>query len=79
MQYQVNIDLIRKKRIEKNITLERMAMQLGIDNKASYYRREIGETNFKSAELPIISQILGISLEKIFVRSLRKSKRRATT
>lgn len=74
MKYQVNIQLIKKQRLQKGLTLQQMADFLGIDSKANYYKREVGDTNFKSAELPVISEVLGINFEKIFVKSLRKSK-----
>lgn len=74
MEYQVNIDLIKQARLSKGLTLQQMADRLGIGSKANYYKRESGDTNFKSSELPVISDVLGIKFEKIFVKTLRKSK-----
>lgn len=74
MKYRINTDLIKQHRLERGLTLQQMADALGIDSKANYYKRENGDTNFKSEELPIISKTLGIKFEKIFVKSLRKSK-----
>ena len=38
---------------------------MGILDKTKYYRREIGEVNFKPEELHVIAIVLEIPLEKI--------------
>lgn len=74
MKYQVNIKLIKQRRIEEGLTLKQMADALGIESKANYYKRENGDTKFKSSELPIISDVLNIDYKKIFIKTLIKSK-----
>lgn len=74
MQYQLDLELIHEKRIEKGFTTQQMADFLGVKGKSSYSKRESGETGFKSVEIPVLSDILGIPIGKIFVKTLRKSK-----
>ena len=75
MIYQINIQLIKNKRLEKGYTLLQMANSLGLKGKTDYFRRESGETKFKSEELPIVCEVLDIDLKKIFVKTFLKSKR----
>ena len=72
MSYEVNLQLIKSKRQSKGYTLQEMAQKLGLKGKPEYYRREIGESKFKSNEIPMISNILDIDLEKIFTPSVEK-------
>lgn len=74
MGYTINLSLIKNTRIKNGITLEQMSNYLGLGSKADYFKRENGDTNFKSTELPIICDVLNIKLEKIFIKPLRKSK-----
>ena len=74
MEYKVNLKLIKAKRLEKNLTLEDMSKKLGFPSKTKYFRRENGDYNFRSEELPKVANILDIPLEKIFIKSYRKSK-----
>lgn len=48
-----------------------MVNLMGILDKTKYYRREIGEVNFKPEELPVIAIVLEIPLEKIFKKKFR--------
>lgn len=45
---------------------------MGILDKTKYYRREIGEVNFKPEELHVIAIVLEIPLEKFLKRSFDK-------
>ena len=44
---------------------------MGILDKTKYYRREIGEVNFKPEELHVIAIVLEIPLEKILKKKFR--------
>ncbi len=48
-----------------------MVNLMGILDKTKYYRREIGEVNFKPEELHVIAIVLEIPLEKIFKKKFR--------
>lgn len=74
MTYSLNLRLIKHKRKNKKITLEEMANALGLSSKSDYFKRETGITKFKSTELPIISNRLGIPIEKIFTSKVEKTE-----
>lgn len=73
MKSELNITLIKNQRKSKNISARYMSKRLGISESA-YSRRESGTAKFKAEELPVISKILNIPIEKIFVSMLLKSK-----
>lgn len=66
MPKEINLSLIKKLRSEKNYTYGDMAKALGLKGAEKYYRREIGEYNFKAVELPPLADKLGISISKVF-------------
>lgn len=70
--FQVDLELIKKARLEKGYSLQDMADKMNFNSKAKYYRREIGEYNFKSEEIPLISKILSIPITKIFKPKVSK-------
>jgi len=58
-------EMIKKRREEKGITLEKMAHKLGYKSKSSYYYLETGETKIKFEHLKQITQILEFTPEEI--------------
>lgn len=70
--FQVNLILIKKKRIEKGYSLQEMAELIGFSDKVKYYRRETGEYNFKPEEIPLVAKTLGIPVKKFFVQKVSK-------
>ncbi|MHC9537742.1 helix-turn-helix domain-containing protein [Dellaglioa sp. BT-FLS60] len=71
--YQVNLELIKSKREAKGYSFQKMADLMGFKDKAKYYRRETGEYSFKSEELPVLANVLGITLKKIFIFEVSKN------
>ncbi|MDT2845507.1 helix-turn-helix domain-containing protein [Enterococcus thailandicus] len=72
--YKVNLKLIKQKRELKGYSLKEMADLMGFNDKAKYYRREAGEYNFKSEELPQLAKILNIPISKIFTHEVAKKE-----
>lgn len=72
MNYSLNLQLIKEQRIKKKLTLEEMAHCLGLSGKSDYFKRENGDTKFKTTELPILSNKLGIPFEKFFNHDVEK-------
>lgn len=72
MIYAFDLSLIRKKRLSKGYSMEKMSKLLGLENKSMYYKREIGATQFKATEIPLLASLLEVSVEKIFIKTLRK-------
>ena len=56
MTYTVNLQLIKNKRLEYGYTMQEMAEFLGLKTRADYFKRENGDTRFKTVELPILSK-----------------------
>ncbi|MEF3884417.1 helix-turn-helix domain-containing protein [Lacticaseibacillus rhamnosus] len=79
MSFEVNLKLIRDTRIKKGMSLTHMAQILGLPSTDKYSRREKGEYRFRAVEIPAVAKELGIPYEKIFVSSLRKSKRKSVS
>lgn len=70
--FQVNLQLIKDKRLKKGYSLQEMSKLMGFNDKAKYFRRETGEYNFKPEEIPVVSEILDIPLDKIFIERVSK-------
>lgn len=70
--FEVDLELIKNTRHQRGYSLQDMADKMGFNNKTKYYRRENGEYNFKSEEIPLLSKILGISISKIFIQKVSK-------
>lgn len=64
--YTVNLNLIRKKREEMNISKAEMARRIGLSYTEKYSRRESGMYEFQANEIPLLSDILDIPYKKIF-------------
>lgn len=72
MSYQIDLKLIKDQRIKKGFTLQQMAGRLGLDSKSNYYKRENGDTSFKSSELPVLSKVLDIDMQHFFIKKVAK-------
>lgn len=75
MLFEVDLEKIRSSREKMGVTKTEMAQALHLSGTDKYTRRESGEYKFKATEIPVLSQVLHIPMEKILVSSLRKSKR----
>lgn len=76
MTYSLNLRLIKEKRLERHLTLEEMAHSLGLSSKSDYFKRETGDTKFKSTELPILSKKLNIPFDNFFNSNVEKIETR---
>ncbi len=61
-----NLDFIKKRRLEKNLTLKEMANALGFSNASVYWKYESGVYTFKAEMLPVLSKMLKCSISKFF-------------
>lgn len=66
MAYAIDLKLIKKLRSNKKLTLQDMADNLGLKSKSDYFKRENGDTKFKSTEMPILAKVLGVPITKFF-------------
>lgn len=72
MTYTINLQLIKDKRHEYGYTMQEMAETLGLKTRADYFKRENGDTRFKSVELPILSKKLHIPISHFFNQKVEK-------
>lgn len=66
MSYEINLELVRKKREKLGFTNAFMAESLGLKTPDKYFRREAGSYKFQSLEIPALAKVLDIPIEKIF-------------
>lgn len=57
---------LRKIRNSRNISAEEMAIVLGLETKAAYYKKEAGNVKFTLVEAKKISDYLELPIEEIF-------------
>ena len=67
MKKEINLALIRERRLKRGFSNEDMAKSLGLASSDKYFRREHGIYKFQASELPALSKKLGIPLEKFFI------------
>ena len=67
MKKEINLALIRERRLKRGFSNEDMAKSLGLASSDKYFRREHGIYKFQPSELPALSKKLGIPLEKFFI------------
>lgn len=72
MSYTVNLQLIKNARTAHKITVQEMAHALGLKNKSDYSKRENGDTKFKSTEIPMLSNVLGLPIDRFFNQKVDK-------
>lgn len=72
MAYSINLRLIKEKRLEKKYTLQDMATYLGLKSKSDYFKRENGDTRFKSIELPLLAAKFDVPIESFFKHNVEK-------
>nr|DAM13492.1 MAG TPA: Helix-turn-helix XRE-family like protein [Caudoviricetes sp.] len=63
---QLNLNFIKNKRIELNLSLQEVARELGFKNASNYLKYENGEYSFKADMLPKLANILGCKIENFF-------------
>ncbi|WP_295731651.1 helix-turn-helix transcriptional regulator [uncultured Limosilactobacillus sp.] len=72
MAYMINLQLIKDKREKYHYTTQEMAEFLGLKTRADYWKRENGDTRFKSVELPILAKKLHTPMSLFFSQKVDK-------
>lgn len=68
----LDLDYIKNRRIELNITLQDMANNLGFKNSSTYLKYENGSYSFKAEHLPLLSKTLKCNLSDFFTKNVAK-------
>ncbi|WP_100406229.1 helix-turn-helix domain-containing protein [Bacillus solitudinis] len=64
---EINLEFIRSKRCNREISMQRMAEKLGFKNASTYLKYENGEYSLKANHLPIIADILSCDINDLFL------------
>ena len=59
---------LRKIRQQKNIKAKEIADKIGLKTEGAFYKKETGIVPFTLEECKIISEMLGLPIEKIFFK-----------
>lgn len=65
---ELNLKLLRKRRLEQHITLQQCAKALGLSQSGPYLLKEQGKRNFKVNEVPIICKLLNLTIEEVYTK-----------
>lgn len=67
MEQTVNLDFIKQRRKELNITQSEMAEKLGMGSNVSYCKYETGAYRFNADIIPRLASALRVPIKKIFL------------
>jgi transcriptional regulator with XRE-family HTH domain len=67
--YNLNLDLIRERRLELNLNLQEMADHLGFKHASTYMKYERGIYSFKADHVPLLAIHLKFPVEDLFLNN----------
>lgn len=67
-----NLSFIEHRRNELDISMKKMADELGFKNASTYLKYERGDYSFKAKQLPALSQILQCKITDFFNQNVAK-------
>lgn len=62
----INLKFINCRRVELDITLQKMATYLGFKNASTYMKYEKGDYAFKADHIPVLAKKLDCEMDKLF-------------
>ncbi|MDP4086005.1 MAG: helix-turn-helix transcriptional regulator [Bacillota bacterium] len=68
--HNLNLDLIKEKRLKLNISQQEMADYLGFKNASTYMKYEKGIYSFKANHVPLIAKQLNSPIESLFLNRI---------
>lgn len=66
MKRVIDLDFIKKKRLELGKSAQEMALELGFKDGSTYWNYENGNYRLKADMLPKLAEILGCNIENFF-------------
>ena len=69
----LNLDYIKRRRIELNKTLQEMADSQGMKNASTYLKYENGTYSFKAEQLPMLAKTLKCKITDLFIKNIAKT------
>lgn len=67
---EINLQLIKERRLELKLTQQDMANRLNLGSKANYSRYESGKYTFDANAIPVLHRTLGIPITKLFTQKV---------
>lgn len=61
-----NLDFIKQRRMELNLTLQATAEAMEMKNASTYLKYENGTYSFKAEQLPLLAYVLQCNVENFF-------------
>jgi transcriptional regulator with XRE-family HTH domain len=62
----LNLEFIKNRRNDKNISLQSMAEALGFKNASTYMKYETGEYSFRASHLPMLAKRLDCDINDLY-------------
>ena len=62
----INLDYIKRRRIQLDLSIDEMADLLGYSNGSNYYKYEVGTYKFKAETLPRLAEVLKTDIGNFF-------------
>lgn len=63
---EIDLDFLKRKRIESKLTLTDMAETFGLKDASGYYRYETGETRLKADMLPVLANLFKCDIKNFY-------------
>ena len=67
MQEVINVNVIKERREEKGISIEKMSEYLGLKSYQGYYYKESGMRSWSAEDIKIVASVLELTYEEIFL------------
>ncbi|MDF2790480.1 MAG: helix-turn-helix protein [Neobacillus sp.] len=69
----LNLDFVKNRRQSMDISLQKMAEELGFKNASTYLKYENGSYAFKADQLPILAGVLKCEISNFFEYKISKT------
>jgi transcriptional regulator with XRE-family HTH domain len=69
----LNLEFIKNRRLSMDISLQKMAEELGFKNASTYLKYENGTYAFKADQLPLLAKILNCEIKNFFKTEISKT------
>lgn len=69
----LNLDFVKDRRQSMEISLQKMAEELGFKNASTYLKYENGTYSFKADQLPVLAKVLKCEIENFFKIKISKT------
>ncbi|WP_322622290.1 helix-turn-helix transcriptional regulator [Aedoeadaptatus coxii] len=70
----VNLEFIKRRRIQLDLSIDEMADLLGYSNGSNYYKYEVGTYKFRAEILPLLASVLKTDIENFFCEEDAKTE-----